>query len=142
MPSFLRAAITRFIWLAATFRASLTVVRVTETPRRRSATSGAARTRPVPLTLIMCSLGAVGSTARAEWGARAELARAAARAPASTPTARARVRALGRVKLTVVGSMVGSSEGDGFGGQAAVGWQPDAVPCPTGSAEVELEARA
>ena len=81
----------------------MTVGRVAWTPSWRSATSGLMITRPVPVTLIVCS-GAVvvPSTARIPWGAKAGQATAAAIRPVAMPRASQRARELGRGIVTVV----------------------------------------
>ncbi len=103
MPSFLSAATTLVIDSAAAWRAALTVERLTITPTRRSATSGLITTRPVPVTLIMCS-GVVpfASTPRIGRGANAGLAIAATRAPVARPRASQRARDPGTGIETVV----------------------------------------
>src|SRR3989337_2943637 len=99
MPSFLSAAMTRVLGSGAAARAAFTVGFVTLTPRRRSAMSGLTTTLPVPLTLIVCSGGLVGSTALIGRGAKAVLAMAATR----RPTASQRVRAPGMAMVMVEG---------------------------------------
>ena len=71
---------TRFIESAAAARAALTVDFVTDTPSRRSATSGLITTWPVPLTLIVCS-GVWSVAASAFRGAKTGLATAATTRP-------------------------------------------------------------
>src|SRR3990170_8209534 len=92
-----------FAWAIACSRAAFTVGFVTLTPRRRSAMSGLTTTLPVPLTLIVCSSGLVGSTALIGRGAKAGLAMAATRRPTARPTASQRVRAPGMAMVMVEG---------------------------------------
>ena len=107
MPSFLSAVMTRFIDSAAAARAAFTVGFVTDTPSRRSATSGLITTRPVPLTLMVCS-GAWSVAASAFRGAKTGLATAATIRPMARPTPIQRIRAVGRVNVIVVGCMGGT----------------------------------
>src|SRR5512134_1225410 len=87
MPSALSAAMTLVIDWAAWARAALTVGLVTLTPRRRSAISGLTTTLPVPLTLMVCSGGVVGSAPAIGRGAKAGLAMVATRRPPASPIA-------------------------------------------------------
>ena len=67
-PSFLMAATTAAIDVAAADWAAATVGLVIETPRTTSATSGATLTSPAPETVTVCSVaGLVGSTASVGW---------------------------------------------------------------------------
>ena len=86
IPALRRAAITPCIAVAAAACASRTLARVTITPTRTSATSGTVVTRPMPLTLIVCSGVVAPSTARAGRAARAGPKATASTRPASAPT--------------------------------------------------------
>ena len=67
-PSFLSAATTEAMEVAAADCASATVGFVIETPMITSATSGATLTWPEPETVTVCSVaGLVGSTASVGW---------------------------------------------------------------------------
>src|SRR5512140_3141855 len=104
IPSFLRAAMTAVIRVAASARAAFTVVALTVTPSRRSAVSGVRTTRPVPLTEIVCALAVGAGLEASRRGAEKRgLARPATRSPVARPTASQRPREpVGRLMVTVV----------------------------------------
>src|SRR5688500_4620684 len=98
MPAALITATTLVIAAAASVRAALAVGRWTTTPRRRSAVSGVIRTRPTPVTEIVCCSGV--SAARAERGPP-ELMRARPTIPVPMATATQRIADAGTEAVTV-----------------------------------------